>query len=145
VIVYAESSAVVAWLFGEAQGEAVRRELSRAAHVVTARLTRVECMRTITRAEQSGRIAEREAVMLRAQVARTAASWTHLDAGDEVEERVARAFPIEPVRTLDALHLATALLVRAAEPGVVMLSLDERVRENALALGFAVRPAFKAS
>ena len=142
MIVYAESSAVIAWLFGEPQGDAVRRELSRATHVVTSRLTRIECLRTITRAVSSGRISEADGIALRAQLARTSASWVRLESTDEVEDRAGRPFPAEPVRTLDAVHIATALVARAAEPEVVMLSLDERVRRNAEGLGFALRPAF---
>lgn len=53
--------------------------------------------------------------------------------------RVAQPFPIEPLRTLDAIHLATALLFHAIEP-VTLLSTDARLRENAAALGLAVLP-----
>ncbi|OGP87951.1 MAG: hypothetical protein A2156_01605 [Deltaproteobacteria bacterium RBG_16_48_10] len=49
-------------------------------------------------------------------------------------------FPREPIRTMDALHLASALLLRSAISGLTMLSLDERIRTNALELGFAVLP-----
>lgn len=49
------------------------------------------------------------------------------------------AFPREPVRTLDAVHLSTVLLARRLVTEVVLLSLDERVRENTVALGFHVR------
>ncbi len=55
-------------------------------------------------------------------------------------ERAGQAFPKEPVRALDAIHLATALLVGAEQPDLVMLSLDPRVRRNAEALGFRVLP-----
>jgi hypothetical protein len=44
------------------------------------------------------------------------------------------------LRTLDALHLASALAARAAVPGLAMLSLDGRVRRSATELGFDVVP-----
>jgi len=44
------------------------------------------------------------------------------------------------VRSLDALHLASALLALAAVRRLTMLSIDERVRRNAKALGLAVAP-----
>lgn len=56
------------------------------------------------------------------------------------ELRLAIRFPNEPVRTLDALHLATAVLFREALGSVTMVSLDERVRSNASGLGLEVAP-----
>ena len=51
--------------------------------------------------------------------------------------RAGRAFPVEPVRTLDAIHLATALEFLAAFPDLAILALDRRVLANAIALGLA--------
>ena len=59
---------------------------------------------------------------------------------DEVLSRAQRAFPAEPVRTVDALHLASALLVRSATSDLTVLALDGRVRRNGRALGFALSP-----
>ena len=50
-------------------------------------------------------------------------------------------FPGEPIRALDAIHLATALVIRDIYPDLRVLSLDQRVRQNAAALGFEVVPA----
>jgi hypothetical protein len=47
---------------------------------------------------------------------------------------------VEPVRTLDAIHLATAAAFRAELDAVVVCSLDQRVRLNARALGLEVSP-----
>jgi hypothetical protein len=55
---------------------------------------------------------------------------------DDVARRSEEAFPIEPVRTLDAIHLASALFLRQALPDLAIVSADERVRMNARALGF---------
>jgi hypothetical protein len=54
--------------------------------------------------------------------------------------KVGDAFPVEPVRTLDAIHLLTAVEFRIALPGLQMISLVRRVRENAAALRFTVLP-----
>jgi hypothetical protein len=58
----------------------------------------------------------------------------------EVVEQSRRSFPCEPVRSLDALHLATALVVRNLSPEVQVLSFDDRIRDNATALGLDVVP-----
>ena len=43
-------------------------------------------------------------------------------------------FAVEPVRSLDAIHLATALECRKLYPELEMLTLDERIRRNKEAL-----------
>jgi hypothetical protein len=52
--------------------------------------------------------------------------------------RVRRPFPSEPIRTLDAVHLATAELLGESPALTVVVTRDIRVRDNAQALGFAV-------
>ncbi len=67
-------------------------------------------------------------------------SWL-LAATPDVVERARRSFPREPIRTLDAIHLATAGLCRGLVPGLRLLSLDDPIRKNGRALGFEVLPA----
>ena len=55
--------------------------------------------------------------------------------------RSRQAFPREPVRSLDAIHLSTALVARNLVTELWILSLDERIRDNAAALGFDIAPA----
>ena len=50
MIVYAESSAVLAWLLGESNEPLVRDALDGADRVVTSSLTALECARGLTRA-----------------------------------------------------------------------------------------------
>ena len=63
----------------------------------------------------------------------------------EIVRRSRRSFPHEPIRALDAIHLATALAVRNLAPDVVVLSLDDRIRDNAVSLGYAVVPIAEVS
>jgi predicted nucleic acid-binding protein len=58
---------------------------------------------------------------------------------------VRRPFPEEPIRTLDAIHLATALLAKSLVPDLALLSLDERVRRSATQLGLTVLPVTTAA
>ena len=58
----------------------------------------------------------------------------------EVTEPASQPFPSEPIRTLDALHLASALSARTAIPGLAVLALDHTIRDNARQLGFSVLP-----
>jgi hypothetical protein len=133
---------VLTWLLGEPQGEVVRGALAEAQLVLSSELTLVECDRALVRAEATERILEAVAADRRAFLVAAAAHWhiLRLDAG--MVDRARRPFPAEPIRTLDALHLASALVARAAVPGLALLSLDERLRASAKGLGFAVIPAF---
>jgi predicted nucleic acid-binding protein len=57
---------------------------------------------------------------------------------DDVLARVRRPFPIEPVRTLDAVHLATAESLGEPSQLMTIVTRDTRVRENAAALGYSI-------
>jgi uncharacterized protein with PIN domain len=137
---YAESSAVLAWLLGEARAESVREALASAGSVIASDLTLVECERVLLRAVALGELSEAEAASRRASLSGAASSWTMLRVSADVVDRARRRFPQEPVRTLDALHLASALVAKGAVADLELLSLDEPVRANARALGFEVHP-----
>jgi hypothetical protein len=62
------------------------------------------------------------------------------DINSDIVERARRAFPAEPVRTSYAIHLASALAVRSAVPGIELLSLDDRIRRAGQQLGFSLQP-----
>jgi hypothetical protein len=61
-----------------------------------------------------------------------------LDVDRAVLDRVRRPFPVELIRTLDAVHLATAEMLGEPAPLVTIVTRDGRVRENAEALGYVV-------
>lgn len=139
-ILYAESSAVLAWLLGQGRGEEVGAAMAASGGIVASDLTVVECERVVIRAWATGGISEADRTDLASHLARTSTHWTRLRLDEQVVERARRPFPIEPVRTLDALHLASLLVARSAVPGLRLLSLDQRIRENAARLGFEVVP-----
>lgn len=140
MIAYVESSAVLAWVLGEKNGEDVRTALAEAERVVSSTLTEVECARALARGAVTGRIARTTELAALKLIEMAAASWATLELWGSVLTRARGSFPVEPVRTLDALHLATILAFREVLPTLEVVSLDERVRANARALGMTVRP-----
>ena len=107
--VYLESSAVLAWMFGESRAAEVKQAIDAASTVLTSELTLLEIHRALVRPERQSTLTEGDAQRLRGLLRRVSDSWTRMELFDEVLARAARPFPVEPVRTLDAVHLATAL------------------------------------
>jgi predicted nucleic acid-binding protein len=136
VTVYAETSAVLRWLFAEEGGEALRAMLAAAEKVAASRLTLIETRRVVRRAERGGRITAAQAADLLATFAQAASTWAILEISEEIARRAEDGFPNEPVRTLDAIHLASALFLRQSFPDLVVISADERLQANAALLGF---------
>lgn len=131
---YVESSALAEWLLAQPRADEVQHALAGARRRVASRLTILECARCIARVAP-GQQASAQAT-LRALLATM--DLAPVDLG--ILDSMTRPFPREPVRTLDAIHLSTALQWRGPGEVVAFLALDERVRENAAALGFLVRP-----
>lgn len=138
--VYAESSAILAWLLDEPSGADVRQALTTSEVVIASDLTLIESDRVLLRAVALGELTEADAADRRAHLMTAASHWHVLRISPEIVERARQPFPGEPIRTLDAIHLASALLARATVPGLALLSLDERIRRAAAPLGMRVRP-----
>jgi predicted nucleic acid-binding protein len=140
VNLYAESSAVLAWLLDEQAAPAVRRLLGEAEVIVASDLTLIECDRVLLRAVALKELTEAEAADRRAHLIAAAAHWQVLRMAAEIVDRARQPFRGDPIRTLDAIHLASLLVARSAVVGLRLLSLDERVRQSAKGLGIAVEP-----
>ena len=137
---YAESSAVLAWVLDENSAAAVRQSLAAAEIIVASDLTLIECDRVILRAAALGELTEAEAADRRAHLTAAASHWQILRVAPEIVERARQPFPGEPIRTLDAIHLASALTARTAIVGLMLLSLDDRVRKAGKRLGLGIVP-----
>lgn len=140
MIVYAESSAVLAWLLGEPKQFAVIDQLQRADRVVASSLTGLECARGLSRSAAQGRISRAEELAALRLLDVAESGWDVHDLSDRVTTRARSPFPVEPICTLDALHLATVLLFQEAFGRITVLSFDERIRRNAEAFGVEVAP-----
>jgi predicted nucleic acid-binding protein len=131
-----ESSALVAALLE--RDTTVVRKVPRGTQLVTSALTFAEAGRAIVRARITGRLsADQERAAVRALQTFERRCFI-VDVDRAVLERVRRPFPVEPIRTLDAVHLATAELLGEPPPLVTIVTRDDRVRGNAAALGYAV-------
>lgn len=134
--VYVETSALLAALLeGDPSAMQAMRGPGRR---VTSALTFAEANRAVTRARVTGRLSlaeERDAIRGLQTFARRCEI---IAVSDDVLLRAGRPFPIEPIRTLDAIHIATVELLGEPPPLVVFLTRDKRVAENARALGYSI-------
>jgi predicted nucleic acid-binding protein len=108
--------------------------------LVASSLTFVEAARAIRRARREQRLTVREAREADRQLAAFERSCDVVALDDEVLRRAREDFPVEPIRSLDAIHLATVVVLDHQIGGLEVVSCDERVRQNAAALGFALLP-----
>src|SRR2546427_5862528 len=138
---YTESSAILGWLLGEPRGSAVRRALARGELVVASDLTLVECDRILIRRQATGALSAADALRLRRSLAETAGHWNLMRIEREVVDRARSPFPGGPIRTRDALHLASAVVARAAVAGLAFFCLFEKGCASGRALGLPVMPA----
>jgi predicted nucleic acid-binding protein len=120
VLVYADSSALVKLVVEESESEAARVYLSGDVTVVVSRVGLIESFRAVRRSDTEG-----------------PAPWAELVANISVRELdpviADRAASLEPagLRTLDAIHLATALEMRGEIDA--FLTYDARLAEAARA------------
>lgn len=132
---YLETSALLrAALLDQAD---VIARMSSASTWVTSALTLLECERALVSMLHTRRISRgqraRAHAYLREVVWRTDVS--ELDGA--TFDRAGQPFPVEPVRTLDGLHLSA--IIRWADLGPLeVLTCDSRVKQNAEAIGLTV-------
>jgi predicted nucleic acid-binding protein len=133
---YIESSALLAAMLERDVG--ARVALRGPGRPITSALTLAEAARAVLRARGDGRLtADEERAIVRA-LGRFERRCYVMAVTDAVLARVRRPFPVEPVRTLDAVHLATVELLGEPPALVTVVTRDARVRDNARALGYAV-------
>jgi predicted nucleic acid-binding protein len=136
---YVETSALLrALLEGD---RALASHIHAATARVTSALTFLEAHRAVVRATQDARLSPDEARAVLHEVAAFERSTDVLDMDDEVLRLARGPFAAEPVRTLDAIHLASIRILDEQTPGGLdVASCDDRVRRNVVALGFTIIP-----
>jgi hypothetical protein len=124
-VTYLDSSAIVKLVVREPESQALRRYLRRRRPVVSSALARAEVTRAVL-------------PLGRAAVDRARDVLAHIDLIRINDRVLAMAGTLQPndMRTLDAIHLATASLLGDSLSRVVCY--DDRLTRGAEALGWAV-------
>ena len=141
MILYAESSAVLTWVLSQEREDEIQSALAGAELIISSDLTMLECERVLVRGNAVGDLSDAELTRRQMMLHTAGQHWMLLGFDPSVIERAQRPFPGEPIRTLDALHLAFALEARRLVGDVRVLSMDTRIRKTVRNLGVEVLPA----
>jgi predicted nucleic acid-binding protein len=131
---YVDTSVLLRVVLGE-RGRL--REWSRSKRWISSELVRLESLRTIDRARVQLRLADRAVSARRAAVLEHLRAFELVGLQAPVLERAADPFPTS-LGTLDAIHLASALLARDRYSDLVFATHDDELAIAAEAMGFDV-------
>jgi predicted nucleic acid-binding protein len=134
VNVYVDSSVVLRVVLNERGG---LREWRRIARPLASELIRLECRRTIDRARVREWLGDRAVAQQREAVLGLLDAFDIVPLDSVVLERAAEPFPTL-LGSLDAIHLATALLARAQVEDLYFATHDDELATAARAVGFKV-------
>lgn len=132
--VYVDSSVVLRIVLGEPAPLAAWRRIRRA---ISSQLVRLECLRTIDRARLRVALDDAEVAERRVGVLEVLEGFDMVPIDATVLDRAASPFPTT-LGSLDAIHLASALLARAAIPDLQLATHDLELATAARAVGFTV-------
>jgi predicted nucleic acid-binding protein len=132
VRVYVDSSVLLRVVLNESKRLAA---WSRITTAVSSELIRVECLRVLDRLRLSSAMDDRELSRRRATTLEVLEGFELVRVNRAIIERASDPFPTL-LRTLDALHLASALLVRSRYKSIRFATHDDELADAALGLGF---------
>jgi predicted nucleic acid-binding protein len=134
---YIDSSVLLRIVLGESEPLPFWDRINLA---VSSDLIRLECLRTIDRARIQLQLADEALSRQRADVLEAIESINLIPLSRSVLERAAEPFPTL-IGSLDALHLASALLVRDQYDDLLFATHDHELALAARAMGFQVEGA----
>ncbi len=132
---YVDASALLRVLFGE-PGERV--PLRRGVIALSSKILEVECFRALDRVRLEGHLKDRESAQKTKELITVLAKFHLIAVSEEVIALARSNFPVN-VRALDAVHVASAEIVRRAVGSLEFWTHDARQATAALARGFDVR------
>ncbi len=132
--IYLDTSVVLRTVFETGTSPELEQRISRARVLVTSRLSRVEAARAFLRLRAEAVVAEERLADAQRAVD---ALWSRCETWEltpGVCDLAAVVAPHMPLRTRDALHLATYVLARRRLPALDLLTADHRLERAARAV-----------
>lgn len=136
--VYLETSALLrALLEGD---DAARKAIDGAETLCASDLTFLEAVRAVIRAKYTKRLDARTSREVLRELAAIERECDLIALDEKVMRRAREELPVEPLRALDAVHLATIRILDEELGDTVVASYGDRVRDNLEALGIPLLP-----
>ncbi len=137
-----DSSAIVPLLVAEPSSVAVMGELELDPEIVAWWATAAECVSALARLEREGGLTSPSMSEGLRRLEGLARSWREVQPVTAVRDIAIRLLRVHPLRTADALQLASAIVAAEGHPASLpLVTLDERLAQAAEREGFViVRP-----
>ena len=128
---YLDTSAVLRAVLERGTTPAIEKRIGAAGTLITSRLSLVEAGRAFLRLRADALATEEQLADAGWDLDALWARCESWELSPLVCELAGQVSPTKPLRTLDALHLATYLLARRRVAGLQLLTADERLPEAA--------------
>jgi predicted nucleic acid-binding protein len=125
---YLDTSAVLRAVLESGTSPEVEELITAAPALITARLSLVESARALHRLRQLGQVSEAKLADAQREVSAVWARCELWELTPAVCEMARHVAPGRPLRTLDALHLATLVLAREQIEGLELVTVDDRLQ-----------------
>ncbi len=137
-----DSSAIVPLLVAEPSSPAVMGEYELDPEMVAWWATRAECVSALARLERDGSLPQASMSEGLRRLDGLARAWREVQPASAVRETAIRLLRVHPLRTADALQIASAIVAAEGHPASLpLVTLDERFAQAAEREGFViVRP-----
>lgn len=135
-MIYVETSVLLKVLLREEGYENFAQVLEKE-NCITSCLTFIEARRAISRLISLKSLKEATGKDLLGILQTLSNEWSVMEINKDIQLRAGHFFEVEPVRTLDAIHLATALECRQIFRDLQVYTCDQRISENLKPLGLS--------
>jgi len=139
-LLFWDTSALVPLLVREDRSADVRAVLRADSDVLTAAITSLEVTSALWRRRHAGILPLVDQERAERIFAQASTRWSEIAQSPEVMEGALRLLARHPLRSLDALQLASALIVAPAPALLPFVVLDKKLAAAARAEGFPVLP-----
>lgn len=129
--VYLDTSAILRALLEAGMTPSLQRKMEEAEVLLTSRLSQVECSRAVQRLRGTPGVSETRLADAERELGSLWARCELWEITVDVCELACRVAPTRPLRTLDAIHLATFLLARKRIEALELVTTDRRLEEAA--------------
>jgi predicted nucleic acid-binding protein len=117
-------------LFAEKEAEQVAAKIRGASRVITSRLTQVEAQRALIRLSTQQLDSHKVIPLMERELKVLWPKIDFIEITRNICDVAGRVSPKSQLRSLDAIHLATFLHLKALDPSIEILTYDERIKSE---------------